>query len=225
MKRLNRCKLQILILAVIIISGCNKSSSSYYPLITGYKWEYQLIGNGDENRNYTISNMPSYKLEGKKVTPQQVKLNNGNNFFIFISEDQGGIFVFAKQTPDMETPKVLEKSYLIPYPIKVGYKWHEEAMTNLLNKNVPISLIDSIESINETVEVPGGLFHNCLKIINFGTTKKPALIWGYATINVKNISWYAPGVGLIKEIDKEESNSFIYGSGETIVQLVSFNKK
>jgi hypothetical protein len=220
MERLNRCKLQILILAVIIISGCNKSSSSYYPLITGYKWKYQFIGNGDE----TISNMPSYKLEGKEVTPQQFEGINGN-VLLFFSEDQGGIFLFAKQTPDMETPKVLEKSYLISYPIKVGNKWHEESMTNLLNKDVPISLTDSIESINETVEVPGGLFHNCLKIINFGTTKKPALIWGYATINVKDISWYAPGVGLIKEINKETSNSFIYGSGETIVQLVSFNKK
>ena len=47
---------------------------------------------------------------------------------------------------------------------------------------------------------------------------------GVAKISVEEYAWYAPGIGFVKSVRKENSNNLLVGSGEASGQLTSFKK-
>lgn len=214
---------------VVILSGCSESTETYYPLKEGRTWEYQMsagsmLGGGGTEK-VIVTNFAPRELKGKKVTPQKVDAG-GQSYFTFISEDAEGIYEFATQPPGAVDPEIkTNPNYFLKYPIKVGTSWDDKMETSLLMEKVPVMLKSVIESIDEVVTVPAGTFKGCVKVKSMGTTKKNlGAFMGAATINVENYSWYAPGIGNIKSITKENSNHLMVGSGELTLQLESFKK-
>ncbi len=205
-------------LVLVVLLGCSKGGESYYPLKEGITWEYHTsfrsegtyVAEKSETKKVVITNFAQRELKGKTVTPQKMDIE-GRILFCFIIEDSNGIYTFALQPSGAVEPVIAPfPAYKIKYPIKVGTTW-----------DAGIKL--TIESIDEVVTVSAGTFKGCVKIKGIGAIKKdfgdPI---GVANIRSEIYDWYAPGVGLIKEIIKDTSDNV--GSSETTMQLESFKK-
>lgn len=204
--------------------GCAKKPSTYYPLEEGKSREYQLstsslkIGMGATK--LVMINQAKRELFGRTVVPQKVDLGNQSQF-LFIAEDEDGIYLFATQSPRDVEPKVKEPpDYLIQYPVETGRMWQTETTTQLLGVKKPITLESTLETVDETVTVPAGTFEKCIKVVRRGSTKNDGRFMHTAIITVEEYNWYARGVGLVKSIRKEQS--WWFGSGEISLQLVKF---
>jgi hypothetical protein len=175
----------------------------------------------------TVTNLRSQQLEGKKVTPQiynRLGPEKPTRFYTgFVGQDANGVYEVANQS-DLDTEPRLNKPprYIIRYPIKVGRIWRQKEKTHFLNENVELLITYAIESIDEVVTVPAGKFRNCLMIKYEGSLKKDLDTLGAARITVEQRAWFAPGVGLIKSIRKEQSSGPGGGAGELRTELVAY---
>lgn len=208
--------------------GCTKSTESYVPLEEGRTWTYQVgrkrTGLSD-NYSVKLASYPYRELEGKRVTPVEYKFKSGSIFY-FLLGDANGAGRFARQrSTDVEPEITSPPYYYIKYPIQAGTNWEVKCETFLLKERLPITLNKTIESTDETVTVPAGTFNNCLKVKAIGKTEKNlGYMLGVAKISVEEHIWYAPGIGLVKSVRKENSNNLLVGSGEASSQLTSFKK-
>lgn len=226
-RRIALRKKTIFILPAVILMffvSCNSTDNSYYPLKENLEWNYLVSKNFFGNvasREMTVTNMPKRELNGKTVTPQKGTVN-GNIFFYFYVEDQSGIYSIARQPPNSSEPVITNPNYLLHFPIEIGSTYEENTKTQALTTNIPIKVLFKVESNKETVTVPAGTFENCLKIRGVGDSIQNHGILGNAKIHAEYLSWYAPGIGQIKTVTKEQSESGLE-MGWT-VQLKSFKK-
>lgn len=104
----------------------------------------------------------------------------------------------------------------------------QETEASSLKPRISIPIKSTIESIDEVVTVPAGTFKECLKIRTIGVAEKFFEKENLTVrIEVDGSAWFAPGVGLIKVIFKEEkTNPGVVSSGvdfgEIIYQLETF---
>jgi hypothetical protein len=195
------------------------SSKDYFPLNEGRIWEYQFFLKTGEDWHLgpiskmsgerILTNFPQRELKGEKVTPQQVedKVRGSSHIsFWFYIEDQSGVYEFAHQKPGQIQPKIAH-DFIIKYPIKIGNSW-QETETSEFEPEISISVESTIESINEVVTVPAGTFEDCLKIKTVGFAEKDIkgewLPKQTVRIDREWYKWFAPGIGIIKVIVKEE---------------------
>lgn len=222
----------VLMMILILISLPNHSMASedYYPLKEGKTWTYQVsitdrFGNTSGLGKMIITNFAKRELKGEKVTPQKSDLL-GQTAFVFITENDKGIYVFAEQNSNSIEPEIKGSlEYLIMRPFQVGTFWSGRTESILLEKEVSLLLKNTIESTDEIVTVSAGTFKNCLKISGKGNIKKDlGSFTGVANITIEDYTWYAPGVGVVKLIRKEKSNHLMVGSGQLSMQLESFKR-
>ena len=116
----------------------------------------------------------------------------------FAQDDNGTVYYFGEDVDEYENGQVVshEGSWLLgkdtpvpgiimPAHPKVGDKFKSEDVSK------EISEADEVISVSETVTVPAGTFSNCVKI-------KESL--GDGTTEYK---YYAPGVGVVREVPPE----------------------
>jgi hypothetical protein len=171
------------------------SKESYIPLNEGWSWDYAIISLIDGNHKiYTATNLKSIHLQGRKVTPKKTDMGGGDIALWFYGENKDGIFIIGRQLSQDIKPKLYEggEDYLLKFPIHQGATWESHGMKT------------TIESIGEQITVPAGTFINCIK------TKK-------VSVDGEVVRWYAPGVGLVKQVLKLKGK-------DNIVKLVSFHK-
>ena len=87
-----------------------------------------------------------------------------------------------------------------------------------IEADVPLQY--TLESVEDTVRVPAGEYHGCLRIRASGSTlaevRKQV---GLAEIKVEQVDWYAPGVGLVRSERRETTSSSALPSGTLEVEL------
>ncbi len=170
--------------------------TKYFPHKVGNKWIYTVFSLhrpreldsyfgktniwliGSERyplaAEYTIVDFPSLILRGKQVITKKVEMSRVYIFYFYATDD-GGIYKYAEQSPLDPEPIIINfPEYEIKFPIKAGLSWECTEITNLLRAETPlrVKIKRCIESVNETVIVPAGVFENCLKVRSFGNTGK-----------------------------------------------------
>lgn len=196
------------------LAACSQEPTRYYPLTQGRTWTYQLsiktAGGQEGDATLKVTNLAARKLRGRTVTPQKAKMQfRGEAHFEFdyMAQDRNGIYTYAEQSPrDVEPQVKTRREYTLKLPIKVGTSWSSSVDAPGAN-TVPGKA--TIEGVGETVDVPAGTFNGCVKVHIVGAAK--------GTSGDEQYLWFAPSVGLIKEITKA-------GSGEASLQLTSFTK-
>lgn len=196
------------------ICSCTKSPADYFPLTTGRVWTYQVSLKGPFGQEVdvrtTITNLAARPLRGRTVTPQKMEfqaLGRSHYEFQYMAEDRDGVYRFADQDSGDVEPKIESSTeYTLKAPLKSGTSWHA---TVDLPRGQPVPGVATIEGTKDVVDVPAGTFKDCIKVRIVGATKETAANEEYV--------WYAPSVGLVKEVTKALGNS-------SSLQLVSFSK-
>ncbi len=198
-----------------------KSVQIYYPLKQGMTWKYKatsefpslLLGKQKLTKILIKTNLAPQKLKGRKVIPQKTSESGKAILFDFIAEDGTGIYKYASQSSEDVEPKInITPYYSIKHPVQVGNMWKQRIKNLSLIEGISPALKSVIESIDETVNIPSGVFDRCMKIKSTNTAKvKNAklkldnITWTLSntTVKVEEYRWYAPDVGLIKYVEKE----------------------
>jgi hypothetical protein len=229
MTRMTRLScVSVLATAALTLIGCGGQARSYFPLDEGETWTYQMSSSSLPNGHVTITatNLAKRGLSGKSVTPAKIDFN-GQTIFSFYGEDSNGVFELAIQTPHNAEPVMrVPPRYFLHRPYSEGTAWDLPYETQTLaNAIVPITLRATIQSSNETVTVPAGTFERCLKVMARADAIKYIRGFNsYLRIQVDELSWYCPGVGLAKSITKEAGADLAIGNGEISVQLESHGR-
>ncbi len=210
----------------------NTFAGLYYPLEEGRTWLYQFSASTkltSVKGELGIQNFSRRKLETKEVTPQKVEFRGeGSNqsHFIFITEDESGVYEWARQNTDDIDPTVHDNPICqIRYPAKVGTEWKAPVEITLLEMvKSEVQATFRVEKVDDIVTVPAGTFENCLRIQATAETQENLGFYGIVKIKVEYHLWYAPNVGLLKQISTERSNNLMTGSGKLTLQLMRSGK-
>jgi len=222
--------------SLILLSGCDRSPQTYYPLKAGMSLEYSFSGGPllvarheyIEKGVNKVNNFTKRNLKGQDVIPQKIE-----TLFIFrhqtpkmitsyefIMQDSSGIYSYAHQNDTDYEPTIYQnRRCILKYPIKIGTKWLTKADCTDGNE---ITLESLIESINDTITVPSGNFSNCIKIKSKGFKKIDQ-----GLLLVTNYEWLAPNVGTVKSISNEQvtKKGETVFEGEIICSLSTFHNK
>ena len=199
--------------------GCSLiPSRSYFPLRQGMEWKYHkwevgadtLTGSGFapvQSRIASVANLaPDQLADGRRATPQSIDdPGHGGTYREFYLEDEQGIAHVAEQLARQKTPQVSPPSYVIKYPIELGATW-EESTSSWLLLRIPVHLKYTIESLDDTVTVPAGIFRHCVRIALQGQGSK-YFIGTPAETAVTEAYWLARGVGLVRKVHSESVRS------------------
>ena len=227
------------ILFLLVLIGCSENKHAYFPLGKIKSWSYkiEIEPEVDKKTVYKKTNLSLGKkkleLEGKTESFYPFLREDGSIFFYKLKKN--GIFrsgfAFSK---DKNINKENSKRMVLPLPIKIGKKWSVDSKTYLILKRYPYYdyrattnfMIDyEIISTDEIISTPSGKFRNCILIRGIGNTKfiGDSEI-GSIAINILSEEWYAKGVGLIKSVRVEETDSDLFGTTKMTQVLEGYKK-
>lgn len=239
-------RLLTLLLLCCFLSSCSDKpiGSDYFPLNKGWSWTYKSFTDYDDeiesvSKELTITNL-GVKKSGKKsffVRRTSSDIDYYHNF------DETGLYREALRTLVETKPRMdRDKRYVLKQPLEIGTEWREISRPLLLlriypyrvrvGKDAQVPIIYKIESMSETVTVPAGTFENCIKVAGEGSFKTYTdSVTGEKEIPIFVEEWYAPGVGLVKQIRRELDgdmidifNTPIFIGGNTVLELKTFKK-
>ena len=176
-----------------------QGGADYWPLNVGNHWvtmdDLSTCENPDPSN---IGNR--FEVEGTdSILGQEffrVKFQNiredsslGGAFYLWMGEDSTGfVVVAAGDTSIVDSAIIIDPPFLfVPNEIQVGLSW--ESYNPLEDKVVT----SSIESLSETVQVPAGVFDNCLMIQAVNTDPQTG-----DTIRIF-LNYFARDVGMVLE--------------------------
>lgn len=223
---------------MFFLTGCDLSNKdlSYFPLSSGYKWRYDvslITRDGLERQQYILNNVGKSKIENVTVFLKQTL--DGTTLY-YTQDDEAVKFLGMKTMAIPGGVFQPEKQIVMPKTVKVDAAWETMSTTKLLKKTGPpqktefkiiakVPMEVSIESLSEKISVPAGLFENCMKITMTGSMMKDAGNYvGLTLIDVKETSWYAPNVGLIKLERIETTQSEALDRGSLLIELADFKR-
>ena len=223
------------ILFPMLVTSCSfEQSSSYFPLEEGLTWRYQVTKttrDGARQQKYIYTSIAEKIVEGQSVSVRK----SVDGALFYYRETEAGLFYVGKEIQSGIAREFLRDEHLIfRYPLEESQQWQDITATKLLVKTEPqqntkfkieadIFLEVSIDAIDESINVPAGIFHHCIKIIKQGSEFKDVGNYiGRTIVRVKETIWYAPGVGLVKSIREETTESQALDRGQLMIELELF---
>ena len=204
-----KCKLGVLgVLVFLFASSHAQKLSNYLPLNEGKYYKFEVVsGRGGYARGSTEWTMlAARELNGRSVRPRRVTPNGGASFINFLEDDGRAICVVATQKPNDPEPIKQKPLCLLKAPLSAGATWSTNVYVP--GSDEPLLIQSTIETLDETVTVPAGTFRSCLRVHSRGSRGEHTL---------EDIFWYAPEIGVIKFIRKEE------GATTVSSQLAAYN--
>ncbi len=226
--------LTIIFLSLLINPGCSRSPDHYFPLTEGSYWRYVMSYNtmdGHFKGVYAVENLSTKLIDDQRT---YVRKELGGTLMYYRKDDDGILLVGHEKVSDFSTKFTEEKQYVYQYPLEAGVAWQDETFSKALIKTGPpqktefhiiakVPVTVKIESITDTVEVPAGIFDNCMRISYSGDAFTDAGNYiGLTVVSVNETNWYAPGVGLVKSVRRETTTHQALDHGEIVLELESY---
>ena len=237
-----------LILRTALVISCSslfactnpQEGNTYFPLQKNLVWKYQVE---TKYNNETIKDTLSITSLGKQMV-------GGKSYYIrrtssgidyYINFDDQGVYREAKRTMVEIKPRPdPEKRFIFKFPLQPDTNWRQVSQPLVLLYVFPfrqrltgiqIPMSYHIDSLDAEVTVPAGTFKNCLKITGEGFTEIfTDSINGFYKIPIEVEEWYAPDIGLVKqvryELDGETisiSETPVYIGGRSSLELTAFS--
>lgn len=223
-----------LTIVIIALTGCGHEGDAYFPLATGKYWRYQMTYqtmDGKFKGFYAVENLRPIMRDDQKVYVRRL-LDGSINY---LKKTGDGILLLGREkTTDLQTSEKELDRYILKFPLTTGTQWQDFQKTKVLIKTGPpvktefhivgkIPVNTSIDSLTERVSVPAGTFDNCMRVTTSGDAFINAGNYvGMTLVTIKEINWYAPGVGLVKSKRVETTESKALDRGEIDLELEDY---
>ncbi len=239
------CMIIIVVFCLGVLTGCEEDSD-FFPLESDLSWNYRVTilpeVEPKELKKIVVSNLhpvtltQSSDLGGEATETFQLtpRLREDNSLYYYFDDQEGMRRVAYQARPTLPVHFETQSRYVFKYPIQEGTSWETPSKTYLLVRRYPLDhdyrvTVDfnmeyQIESVNDTVRVPAGVFENCLRTRGVGET---VFIGdrglGRVRVTVENTDWFAPGIGLIKTERRESTTTDLFGTTTLLIELESFD--
>ena len=228
----------ILLLPITLLQSCGGTEgNSYFPLQEGAFWLYRMDYKNMDGQWHTYisyENFPHFEEDGEKIYPR--KTINGREYH-YVMNEQGVQVQKYDITEAMVTHTEPNEYYVFKFPLEQGQTWNDESISQVLiktgppqktefhiNAKLPVNV--TIESLNDRVEVPAGVFDDCMKVTLKGSGFYDAGNYvGHTIVSIDEERWYAPDVGLVKSVRKEKTTNNVITDGHIIMQLEKFRPR
>ena len=230
----------VLFLSIIILSSCSNEASSYFPFDKIKSWNYtvKILPEVDESIIYKKTNESLGKrvIKNDDIDYEVFPILKENGTLLYYQISDNGIYRNGiKFVKDIGVKFEKKKRMVIPANLKVGEGWEVESKTYLILKRYPyydyrattnFKLNYKIVSLNEDIKTPSGKFKNCLKLEGTGKTSfiGDSEI-GSIEIDIFSEEWYAKGVGLVKTVRTEKTDTELFGTTKMVQLLDNYKKK
>lgn len=201
----------ISLLAFPLFALGQRRPQDYFPLKQGTVYKFEVDSNDTRYVPQSVEwqILPSRELNGQTVIPRKHVTRSGYSLFTFFGVDGSGIYVAASQSRSAEQPKVwANPQYILKSPLQAGARWTGEMYVPGAKTLLPYTSV--VESTTEIVTVPAGTFKDCVKIRTTGSNENST---------VKDLWFYAPGVGPIKFLREEATAT---GTNSSVAAQLSF---
>jgi hypothetical protein len=224
--------------AAATVAGCRETDPGYFPLEEGWSWGYRVVVDtknlGKATYRSYVANLPRQALDESQVTPRLV--HDGRVYYY--TEEAGGIRRVASRAGEDGTALAAPGHYVLKRPLEPGNSWRVASESHLLRRQVfytrglttlkiaaGLELRYTIEAVDDVVTVPRGTFTRCLRIRGVGeTTYDLGHPFKTITIEVESTEWFAPGVGLVKLVRRENTRPANLFSAEMVQELEVFDR-
>ena len=231
---ISRIRPYLPLLWIFLLVSCGQSDFDYFPLDKGKYWRYAMTYqtmDGTFKGVYAVENLGQHIIDDQNIYVRQL-LDGSYNY---LQVDDKGIFLNSREkTVDLDTEYKEDSHYIFQYPLQAGTTWEDAVISKALIKTgppqktefhivakVPVDVV--IESMSDTVEVPAGVFTNCMRITLKGSTFTDAGNYvGKTVVRVNETNWYAPGIGLVKSVRQEATKHRALDKGEIILELEEY---
>jgi hypothetical protein len=227
-----RRSVAVLVLFAGLLPGCD-AQPGYFPMQSGLTWQYEVnaypsdsdgVATSPGGRGVsTFRTLPARQLDGRQVSPQSVEL--GGRFAVsYHAEDGAGVHVVAVQESGEATPRLTPGRLVMRYPLVVGGAWDDRSESMFLSGGrAELPGETRITSLDASVTVPAGTYTHCLELqfSGRGEVQRPSRS-DLTPLRIDATSWYAPGVGLVKYVQRDRSPD---GSGTLIAELTAFRTR
>jgi hypothetical protein len=209
----------------------------YFPSQIGSRWSYygSIVDQIQRVETYlnttTVSGTAVKNGVPVKVISESNQANNGPVESYFVFNESGITYYGSSTTTPFEKQIVPYK--IIPFPIYPSMSYPQIDRRGIsfgrdFDQDGKEETVDVIAKMNvlgfETISVPGGVFKQCLKLqgimdlyITLSSSRKLVKMVDTTT------NWFAPGVGLIKWIERTDFPSVNGGPAQSTVIIEELN--
>jgi len=196
---------------LILAAQTFPSISELFPVADGLTWLYSKQSNlSTEPSSYGVS--VSGKTEANGIVTWELSTSDSKRGSKTLYRvDSTGVFITATGAP----PEVLTQPIpVLIGPLKAGKKWSYKGPVGGQSGSEPGEFTSNVQGM-ENLLVMGNQV-NCVKIETKTTLGK-----GKQAIKVTRVSWYAPGIGLVREATNYQHEK---SSISETVSLTKFSK-
>ena len=198
------------------------------------QWIYSVkktTRDGVRQQKYIFKNLAMQTINGEKL---HVRQSIDGSMLYYKNTEHGVLYYGKEKQQDNKSKFDIDEHYVFRYPLQTGTHWEDITYSRLLVKTGPpqktvfkiiakVPLSVEVESVDDVVHVPAGIFQHCVRIKKKGSAYKDAGNYiGLTIVTVTETSWFAPGVGLVKSIREETTEQKALDRGELIIELESF---
>jgi len=229
MHRLSLAKLALLLPLISLLGGCAPKDAAPVPTDPGRWWYYQtrakvlkeiteqrlLVTNLGRDENFLRQRRQAnwdhrYQFTGEGLMHTQY-FNRG--------EGMGAL----RAAPALVLPKniAVDERWTFTSALKLIESRTFAPEDRLAFRPLPVTMTATIKSLDEAVNVPAGRFRGCIRVDAEGETQVPTdRGTSFAVVRVEQSEWYKPGVGLVRMVRKESSDSRFLDRGEYTQELL-----
>ncbi len=201
------CFIYFLSIALVYgaVSLCH--AQNYYPDEFGNTWILRST-DGIEERVVTIEGPETIGTESLKVISDGTypvsdpASNNPNKFFIKATQDEVQIFRATATVQRLDTTiDYSPPETFLPIPLELDSEWtvigEAKALVFGIEIKIEVTTTAKVVAI-ESVAVPAGTFHDCLKIEQHLSAPPPF------SFSQQSAMWLAPDFGLVKSLSSND---------------------
>jgi hypothetical protein len=230
------CWIGLVMSALAMAPGCSNEDplTRYFPAQQGTRWIYRLqrtTMDGTRVRPYYVEHRGTIALDVDGALYEEQRTFDGNRYFYRLDPDLGWLRL-AVQSATEDTPRFLPEPWLVmPTRLEAGHQWRQVTPVRVLEKTGPpqetlfrvqasLPVDYRVAAIDDTLTVPAGRFSRCLRIEGAGRISTHLGNYlGLSNVEVRLTEWYAPGVGLIKQVLEERTNKQALDRGHLVLEL------
>lgn len=228
---------------ILNLSACSEApeGSQYFPLQKGLEWTYEVTTvypDSSQKEELKIETLGKQTFGDRSYYVRRT--DSGIDYYH--NHDETGTYREGLRTLVEFKPR-LDRSprFVLKLPLEVGTEWSEITQPMLfirvhpyrqkVGKGSKVPLSYRIESVTDTVTVAAGTFENCIKVVAEGKIEvytNP--VHGYSDIPFTIHEWYAPNVGLVKQVREElyddkvsVLDTPVFIGGKSTLELVKFS--
>ena len=202
------CTLVRIIIITLVLAGCERQASDYFPLEENLVYEYSILQTVNaeiHQARLIIANLPAISTGDEIFYPRRTAAGT----MLYFQKRPGGIYYLGD--PGVAGHIILK------YPLLQNTTWRSASDVYVLKNRHEsfaggeafislggmLSLNYRIAGLHDLVQTPAGRFENCVRVEASGSMRVEERTRGITSINIEQTEWYAPDIGLVKMTRKE----------------------